>query len=713
MFNSAFSVLASVATIIGLGGSYDNVSLEVLKEHATKLKENAFYYNLKLDKDYADNLINTVKNLSVQGKVNAREYKIIKDLLDSKIRSLIFGQDNSDNIFNLINNIEHVYFFQLEKNLLDDYSLAAWANIVCKAIEEARSSPDNKFNVAAINLILKHNIANFKDYDCDFHDRKNEDVNDISKNNYFRLNSIDLDDLSFDNLIVNKLHVLKIDDSGNLHPEYIYNCLNFLIFKTSKNGNNALKPVGLKNLGNTCFINCLLQIMANLPKLKDKLFDIEDNYTHNSVSKLFIRFLKEYNTLANNNNHNLLINKIWSLKDAGSKTIFEKGSCGDSNELFKTLLDNLTEKDMPKSTQKCTASVINNLFNANINCYILAENNPEIFWQKESLSVPNIEVSLVKDTDDGPQAITDLDIAIKDYFQTKLQQEDDGVLLEVKKITHMPEILTIALDRTYFDKDLGQSQKKHAPLTVPFELNMEQYLDVNIDVKSDYELIGVIMHHGQGNFAHYTSYVKKRNLANAVWYHCSDSAISQGLTEKELYTILSCGAGDDSAVAALFYVKKDNITNISDQDKKVDDEFNLTKFIDKNIKHSSLKSVINNELSKLDLSDIKDISVIESDILNILKNQSNLFFAKLYLDFFDNYARDKSKNGSLHFCYNQAFEDMFLISVIKLENTQPFIVVTSKSNNFNSLNINVISVIINRLHEIFIKPHQDFISKLK
>lgn len=528
MFNNIINGLKNITITIGLS-SYSY--LYYIPKYADKITENVYYYNLNLDKDYTDKLIEKIKELSSKNKN-------IDKFINNQIKTLIFK--DAENI-DIITDLNHIYQLKLDKSKfkisLDNL------NSICSALE-ATAQEDN-FNV---NLINNYNLK--------------PNLNQI----YFLY---DLEDIF-------------------LTKEYVYN---EKLFLNNKQKNKA--PIGFKNLGNTCFINALLQSLLNLDLLKNKAKKIKTE--GNSLSKKFINFFI-------NQNNKYITKEIWKLDN------FKKYQFGDSDELLTQLLDNCEE--------------IKDFFNIKISsCIYIGELEVPL----NNSIVSKLEIPL------NEKEIQDINLDL--YFESTIDEylyngKKFKDLKSITKIEEVPEILTIHLKRFSNNGD-----KIYHTVNFPFSLNIEKYLKNNgLEDGLNYKLKSVIMHHGKAR--HYSAYVNKNNS----WYHCNDDKISKKLTKDEVKDIFMPEKISQVNPYILFYVKE----NKKNLNQKID------KFINKNVIKEELKEELKEKLKAV-ISERNNLKNLKNTTVDLIKDQADGFFIKLNPDLYN-----KKEIETLHFYYQKS-----------------------------------------------------------
>lgn len=267
------------------------------------------------------------------------------------------------------------------------------------------------------------------------------------------------------------------------------------------------KVIGLNNIGNTCFMNSLLQILLHCDELNKYMVSKEFS---KDITKTYSDFILEYNNSNKSISPNLL------KKIVGNKfPRFRNFSQEDSHEFIINFLDYLD--DMIKEEYKDDKDIISNMFDSEIKKIIRAVNINEksINIQKNRILHLSIPKKKYITMNDCLHSLINMD-SIKDW-ETPKKKKDNGNMLTM--ITKYPNNLLILLKR--YEYIHGFSRKLNIPVKITTILESELLGDIK------YSLKGFILQHGSLGGGHYVSYVK----VNKIWHYCNDSSINK-ITEE-------------------------------------------------------------------------------------------------------------------------------------------------------------------------------------
>lgn len=315
---------------------------------------------------------------------------------------------------------------------------------------------------------------------------------------------------------------------------------------------------GFINLGNTCYLNSVLQLLFNINELKEYLLsknfleelnvNIKKNHFKDKNIKNYVHFIQNLYSLMNdynNNNQKTLTpkNLLKSIQNINSD--FEGFDQHDSQEILLIIMDiiheilnyevdvnyngnakNETDLIVIESIQELSKilnskySIINDLFyGMYYNIYKSVENNSmnKIISKKyEHFNNLTLEFS-------GTNLVENLDLFFKnENLDSGLMDEKTNKKYKVcktLKIVNAPKYLFITL------KKYNNSLKKNNHYyTFPFKnLDFSKYCLGYDNYECLYNLIGIICHIGSMNFGHYYSIIKKNNK----WFLMNDDEISE------------------------------------------------------------------------------------------------------------------------------------------------------------------------------------------
>ena len=289
---------------------------------------------------------------------------------------------------------------------------------------------------------------------------------------------------------------------------------------------------GLVNLGNTCFMNSLLQVLIDID-------DFEKLFIKNSKKdNLFYFFSELYNSSRVTNNNVINPQQFHkALQDKASKNknnIFVGYNQNDPSELLMFLLDNFHDEIKREVEMKINGTSKNITDNLAIKCYEMKKKTLEKSYSEIYNLFYFIEINQIKNTKTNvmeyvPQWSSQLSLPLvnKSSMISKIQLKDcikyyakeniiDDQNKSMKfKFWDLPNILVIVLQR--FSSTF---HKNNILVEFPLDdLDMSSYIIGYNSDKYLYELVGVCNHMGSINGGHYTSFSKK----NDKWTLYNDS----------------------------------------------------------------------------------------------------------------------------------------------------------------------------------------------
>ncbi|GIL86570.1 hypothetical protein Vretifemale_14832, partial [Volvox reticuliferus] len=292
------------------------------------------------------------------------------------------------------------------------------------------------------------------------------------------------------------------------------------------------RGAGYHNLGNTCFMNSVLQALAHTPPLaelflsprSDKLLaeisggrGPDEGYDPVAATQQLVR--KAFSTL-------VLAPKAHASSLRLINKRFRLGRQEDSHEFLRCLLDAMHEACLkrfkPKPPPELAATtfvyrIFGGRLRSQIECegvdYVSRTYDPFLDLSLEINRAPSLERALSAFT--APEV---LDGANK-YRCPK----NNKLVRAVKRISveEAPNVLTVHLKRFEYG---GFGAKINKKVEFDTQLDLRPYMSNPKGPPQIYDLYGVLVHHGHSvNSGHYICYVK---AANGLWHVCDDHRVS-------------------------------------------------------------------------------------------------------------------------------------------------------------------------------------------
>ncbi|XP_020248080.1 ubiquitin carboxyl-terminal hydrolase 21-like isoform X2 [Asparagus officinalis] len=306
---------------------------------------------------------------------------------------------------------------------------------------------------------------------------------------------------------------------------------------------------GLRNIGNTCYLNSVLQCVIHTVPLVEKLRSFDHDHPYSSgYSKYFCSLCALRNLVAS-----CMANPGWSIApydftDNLRKISFdfELGLQQDAHEFYHGLLDNLhnscldpSSKDHPLSMEK--NSLIKDIYGgisiSQLKCTECGHcsNTPE----------PLLDLSLeIADADTLKDALESF-TKVERIEETKFTCE--GCKLQVlmdkqTKIDHAPPVISLHLKR--FRNDGVTIDKIDKFVEYPLELDLRPFICYpKEEEQTVYDLYAVLVHEGTASYGHYYSLVRS---SPTIWHRMDDSMVTRA---SEAFVVRE-------TAYILFYIKK-------------------------------------------------------------------------------------------------------------------------------------------------------------
>ncbi len=330
----------------------------------------------------------------------------------------------------------------------------------------------------------------------------------------------------------------------------------------------SINHTGLDNLGNTCYINTMLQMLMSVTELNN--YFLNDEFIEDINKCVKKKIISNQKHITNNflltRSYSMMINDLHNKKYDSyiSKNIYKKltlyhpefvmGTQQDSAESLIVMLDAFHESikyelsinvtgdieneidqlmfDSANSIDSKNYSKIYDLFSARILQYVVCKEenrNNEILSKRFE---PYLQTML--EIPDGAETIYD---CLDEFFTDESLDEDNLYFDEksgkkvkadiCKKFINLPQYLIIVLKR-FKQNNMGMLiGKNKSKIAIPIDddyLDLSDYTIGYDKSESNYELISVGLHSGGLHGGHYYSYAKNSN--DNKYYVYDDSNVT-------------------------------------------------------------------------------------------------------------------------------------------------------------------------------------------
>ena len=314
---------------------------------------------------------------------------------------------------------------------------------------------------------------------------------------------------------------------------------------------NQCGYVGLKNLGNTCFLNSCLQALSNTPEL-NKLLDNKTKL-HNNSDGIILDEWNELRKLIWSNDGvispNKFVRSVQNVAKEKNRDIFTGWSQNDISEFLLFMMECIHNSISRSVTVNINGKKENNVDMLAVKCYThlketyareFSEIN-EMFYGIQVTELLSIDKSIKHSVKPEQYFIIDLPLPSKpdiniydcfDLYTTEEKMEGENAWFNdktnakediIKRIRfwNLPDILVITFNRFSFD---GKTKRNDNVLFPLDDLNLSAYVCGYKPNSYKYELYAICNHSGNVFMGHYTAFIK--NYTNN-WFLFNDETINK------------------------------------------------------------------------------------------------------------------------------------------------------------------------------------------
>lgn len=325
-------------------------------------------------------------------------------------------------------------------------------------------------------------------------------------------------------------------------------------------------PRGIRNVGNTCYLNTLLQCLSNCREVRSFILDYVGRKSggQGDIDPI-VHHVGEFICAMNHGGVHDPSNIIRSFHDRFRDMLYVLEQ-NDVNEVYMLLVDHintvcgrkLSQRDIMHVSQEynpqCSSlykkamrhwvnahrdeySEFNGIISGQLVSQIHCTQCGTLYHNYEIFRNIIVDISAVGSTTISGSSPPTLQDVLHHHFKDEKVPEwkcdkcgtshphNDKSLRHWKN----PSVLVITLKR--FDH---KGTKIHSKIDVPYELRMNKFT-IGESHQSPYELVGAACHYGSQHNGHYVALVKKEN---DVWYEIDDQTSRMFIEKKHVSEII-------------------------------------------------------------------------------------------------------------------------------------------------------------------------------
>jgi len=288
-----------------------------------------------------------------------------------------------------------------------------------------------------------------------------------------------------------------------------------------------IHPSGFQNLGNTCYMNSVLQALLSIDII---------NYdtSNNDNNDLLTEFVKMINELKKNSSNKPYTPSKFKQELDKKKSIFRGFAQHDAHEFMEYIINEFMECKSKSESKSNLPQTIKKMFTGTTNSYLYCSNCPNILKKEEEYITITLDLSGISKNMDLSGISKNMDLSgisknmdlsgisknmdLLNCFDefSKYERLDENNMWKCSKcetinkakkkleLNTVPNIVVITLKRFI------NNQKINTPVEIYEYIILE-------DIKM--KLVGTVNHYGGLGGGHYVSH----GLRNGTWYLFNDS----------------------------------------------------------------------------------------------------------------------------------------------------------------------------------------------
>lgn len=293
---------------------------------------------------------------------------------------------------------------------------------------------------------------------------------------------------------------------------------------------------GLINMGNTCFLNSVMQCLFYTTPLAEFSLAREHSKRCKASRDEFcgLCVLERLMLKVHRQDDSVIrpIELVSRIKAVGKH--FRSGRQEDSHEFLRLFIETLQKSNLGLNAEALKSldarsketTAIHRIFGGYLQSTVTCSSCRHVSRTFDQFLDLSLDVNKADNLASAFKVFTTPELLSK---SNRYKCEACHRLVEAHKqfsIYKSPEILTIQLKRFSVNPFNGQTSKLNRPVSFPERVNISEWIsDKNSGEGSQYRLYGVIVHEGHScNSGHYHAFVRN---SNDVWYSMNDCSVHQ------------------------------------------------------------------------------------------------------------------------------------------------------------------------------------------
>ncbi|KAL1508507.1 hypothetical protein AB1Y20_004608 [Prymnesium parvum] len=291
----------------------------------------------------------------------------------------------------------------------------------------------------------------------------------------------------------------------------------------------AARYLGLRNQGNTCYMNSLLQVLHHLPQFRSSVYDMPTSINCTAEEWMPLELQRVFFELEHGSEYGVV--------DVGTERLTKSFGWGpedvlvqqDVHEFSRMLCEALQARLQQWGRRDCVSALFEGTISSVTRCTKVDFTSEKVErfcdLQMQVHGCSSLQASL-------REFVREQVLSGPNAYNTRREDLGRQEARRGVRFKTLPPVLLMHLKRFDYDVSTGDMRKLQSEFKFPTLLRLHRFMrerPAQGDPSPTYVLYGVLSHVGGAGCGHYVSYV--RPLGQRQWYEFDDTRVRPVLEE--------------------------------------------------------------------------------------------------------------------------------------------------------------------------------------